>query len=188
MEEVKEYPPVLTKRDFVRRYEAGEFGNRAITWDSLEDLCKDDYQGGLVHLRCRIPGGPTFYNLHRLEAIHQWTKMAWGERRDYYCSAMAPHNCNLLQGECIGTGKDFTMLCTSVLDLPMRDALAKSSSYLYGISALHRLRRAMNDKSWEWYETLVDRYPEHVIEFSTFSKCWGTLPGYNTVFWEVRKY
>ena len=59
---------------------------------------------------------------------------------------------------------------------------------LRGLSATQILQAKMNDLSWQWLNYLLEEYPDHVVEFSCFSKCWGTVPGYNTVFWEVRRY
>lgn len=173
------YPPVLTKADFVRRYKAGEFGNHAPTWNTVKELEESGYKGE-VHLRNRVAGGATFYNLSVRMAVHLWK----GKERGYYCSGMAPHQYNLVQGEL----QDGNITFTTEVGLPMREALAKRTQHARGIIANILLQQFMCPNSWEWLQVLLYRYPGHVIEFSTFSRNWGTLPNYNTVFWEIRLY
>ena len=57
-----------------------------------------------------------------------------------------------------------------------------------GIMALALLRRYLCPNSYDWMMTLLDRYPDHIVEFNTYSVNWGVLPGFNTAFWEVRLY
>ena len=45
-----------------------------------------------------------------------------------------------------------------------------------------------DEVSVEWIYELLENYPDHVIEFNCFTEPWGTLPGYNVVFWEGRSY
>lgn len=178
--------PVLTKRDFVRRYAQGEFGNRAITWNTLGELFASDYSG-LVHLRNRAIGGKTWYNISPAKALRLWSSAS--SLDDWYCSAMAPHEYNLLQGEVQQAWDGGLVLTYSrALALPMRDALQASCLTATGLMVVSLLRQYLNPVSYDWLQELLDLYPGHVVEFSAFSRKWGTLPQYNTVFWEVRSY
>jgi len=175
--------PVLSKKDFVRRYKAGEFGNASLTWDTIAEYLASDYQG-LVHLRNRLKGGSTVYNQTR----EQINGRCYGPGEDWYVSAMAPHDCNLLQGEVQQGVWGLELYCSPVVGAPMREALHECSFSLRGLSALQILQAKMNDTSWQWLQYLIEAYPQHVVEFSCFSRCWGTVPGFNTVYWEVRRY
>jgi hypothetical protein len=73
-------------------------------------------------------------------------------------------------------------------DLPMREALVVESKTTVGIQAKMLLDWALNSASREWLDYLLDTYKDHVIEFSAFDCCWGTVPRQNAVWWEVRKY
>lgn len=180
------YRPVLTKRDFVRRYNTGEFGNRSPTWETLDELMNSGYpENQLIHIRNRIAGGPTWYDIP-LRYVPA-TLREVGNPAGVYFSAMAPTSKTLFQGEVLQTDVGLSLLWTDVAK-PMRDALRDKSVQEYGISAVERLRYWLCPKSYDWLETLLTRYPFHVVEFSTFSVEFGTLPGYNTVFWEVRLY
>ena len=71
---------------------------------------------------------------------------------------------------------------------PMREALKEKSFNVTGLEAEILLRYYLCSRSLEWLKILLERYPEHVVEFSSYGVNWGTLRGYNTVFWEVRLY
>lgn len=181
--------PVKSKKDFVQRYAEGEFGNRSPTWSVEEFLANTeaDYEDNgydLFHLRNRTAGGSTHYNLNYREirtAIERIDPSGW------YVSAMAPTNLTLFQGEVRDSPEGLELLWTTVRK-PMRDALREESSTAYRIEALGRLRTFLDTRSLDWLSWLLWAYPGHVVEFSTYSRCWGVEPGYNTVFWEVRLY
>ena len=71
---------------------------------------------------------------------------------------------------------------------PMRDALKEERLTAWDLKALSLVALHMNPKSIDWLNILFQRYPGHVIEFSVYEQNWGTLAGFNTVFWEVRNY
>lgn len=187
-----DYAPVKSKRDFVRRYKAGEFGNRSPTWNTLEEWGEAEYCGH-VHIRNRVAGGPTYYNLCHFEVKDAWN-YAIGEGGatpdSLYISAMAPHEHNLIQGEVFQDpfGRGTRLFYSMLPGYPMRDALRITGLPAFGIMAVSLLRMHMNPVSYDWLNILLERYPGHVVEFSTFDIQWGTLPRFNTVFWEVRDY
>jgi hypothetical protein len=177
---------VNSKPDFARRYKAGEFGNGSPTWDTAQEFRRSGYRG-IVHLRNRVAGGETYYNKSPEELL-----FIWGAVRDpaaWYCSAMAPHTeYGTWQGELVETAQGLELCWTSAKQ-PMRQAMAHYQGTDYGLPVVMALRRWMCPNSLEWTYELLRRYPGHVIEFSCFSRPWGTLyPKFNTVFWEVRKY
>ena len=177
-------PPVLNKKDFVKRFLANEFGNRGPTWNSLEDFKNANYSG-LVHLRNRVAGGDTFYDLKPLQALEKWQEVE--DQSRWYCAAMAPTEKTLFQGEVKEGIWGLDLFYTTVAK-PMRDALKEWSKSVSGILAYSLLRQFLCPNSYDWLMHLLAEYPDHVVEFSTFSVQWGTVPGYNTVYWEVRLY
>lgn len=191
------YKPVLTKRDFVRRYKAGEFGNASPTWNTLKEFLHDhlisvchylDYkfkEGNVYHFRNRVAGGKTYYNQTGQEIINLWNGV--DRPGDYYCSEMAPHHKGTIQGE-LGYVAGDLCLTYNTQQLPMRDGFAVETKHKQGILAWLLLQDYMCHNSFYWLKHLLCEYPGHVIEFSCFSTNWGTLPHYNTVFWEVRSY
>lgn len=192
-------PPVNTKKDFVRRYQNGEFGNASPTWDRLEewlDWCYSAIETGtdlgpdqLYHIRNRIASGPTYYDVAEWGVVSMWHQLLeqGAKPKDLYLSAMAPTALTLFQGEVYRSINGVWMIY-STLPHTMREALAKQSHIATGIMAIHLLRRHMCDNSYAWLEHLLETYHGHVVEFSVYSKPWGTVPYHNTVFWEVRNY
>lgn len=198
---VFERPPVLTKTDFVRRYQLGEFGNASPTWDDIDSFISisKDYPfnaavPGKYHLRNRTAGGATYYNLGWSMCVAKWIDQ-YEDKKNWYASAMCPHEYNLIQGEVVqgshvnGSGcAGVDLLYSTVVGKPMRDALKEETLWARGLMATSLLRTAMCPNSYEWLQFLLEAYPGHVVEFTTLSKEWGTIPGYNTIFWEVRNY
>ena len=187
-----EWPPVQTKQDFVRRYALGEFGNHSPTWGSLAEFIAYKYPStrvGLCHIRNRIAGGPTWYSVPGEEVEHHWKQLVLhgADANNLYISLMAPTEQTLFQGEVIQDVGGLDLTYTTVAK-PMRDALHERSLRARGIIAVALLRYYLCPRSYEWLQVLLDRYSHHAVEFSTYSRNWGTLPHYNTVFWEVRLY
>lgn len=179
-------PPVLTKSDFVRRYQSGEFGNAAPTWGTLEEYLASGYRG-LIHIRNRVANADTWYNVRREDARATWNlAISRGYAPEQlYVSAMAPTERTLIQGE-VQRGVGGLDLTYTTVAQPMRDALREKTQYLHGAQATVLLQFFMNEYSWDWLCTLLDCYPDHVVEFSVYGVEWGTVSGHNTVFWEIR--
>lgn len=182
------YKPVRTKLDFVRRYVRGEFGNRAPTWPTLDQYLRSGYRSP-VHVRCRVAGARTWYNVRFNQAHGVWSRAAamYGAER-LYVSGMAPHHHTLLQGEAALLPPHGLVLTYSTLRLPMRPALVQQRRQAVGLRAYGLLRASLCPNSYDWLQHLLTRYEDHTVEFSAFAVCWGVLPRHNTVFWEVRQY
>lgn len=179
--------PVLSKTDFVRRYIRGEFGNGPRTWIDLEQFIREADPNGLYHLRIARTGYPlTLYNVP-----YQNVTSAYEELRQHlqpdeiYISEMGPERLKVFQGELIQSPDWF--LKYNNLPMPMRHAFAIQTRYATGLTARFLMRAYLDAESYDWLEYLLEEYPDHVIEFSTYSVKWGTK-NWNTVFWEVRKY
>lgn len=191
-----DFRPVLDKRDFSVRYAAGEFGNCSPTYQTPNELLSlsplfplDAPVPGLFHLRNRVAGGVTYYNQRWSECVARWCDMP--DHGQWYASKMIPPEveCTLrLQGEVYRSTRGLDLFYSRVAK-PMRVALAERAEQVCGTTALLLLRGNLCPNSWDWMETLLDRYHGHVVEFSCYDRPWGTLyPLYNTIFWEVRAY
>lgn len=182
------FKPVSTKKDFVERYQKGEFGNASPTW-SVSDWLNQNTgsKDQLYHLRNKKKGGSTHYNLKEQELYQMILGIARDHYDRWYVSAMAPTDKTMLQGEVQRTSEGLYLTYTKVKK-PMRQALKEEQLHARNLQALHLIRSYMDVASSDWLEHLLDAYPDHIVEFSVYSKEWGTVPGYNTVFWEVRNY
>ena len=181
--------PVLTKKDFVRRYEMGEFGNKSPTWNTLQEFLKTKLQrtDKLVHIRNRVAGGPTWYDI-TANCVELWTQRivdsGKAKLNDLYFSLMAPTHLTLIQGE-VQQSCQHLDLYYSMVKLPMRQSLIEGGKQVSGLRAKLILELYLDTPSLEWLNYLLQSYHAHVIEFSTYQRRWGTH-NWNTVFWEVR--
>ncbi len=180
------YSPVLTKTDFVRRYNLGEFGNHSPTWQTIGEFTDSGYVG-LVHIRNRVAGGPTYFDIPEYNVEDAYFALLERSGGSYYFSGMCPTDCTMIQGEVMRTPRGLYLYFSRVKK-PMRASLLEGGQHAFGLYAKMLLQHFMDNNSWEWLNLLLDRYPDHVVEFTTLSKCWGTEPGFNSLFWEVRKY
>ncbi len=183
-------PPVKTKRDFVRRYAKGEFGNASPTWDTLNSWIHDyKPHDKFYHIRNRVAGGPTWYNIPVRKLINRWNKIVCGgvDPKSLYISAMAPTEKTILQGEVRRSERGLELTYTRVKK-PMRDALAEETLTVYGYKARCILESVMAPGEFDWLCELLDNYEDHTVEFSVYSEPWGTIPNCRTVWWEVRRY
>ena len=69
----------------------------------------------------------------------------------------------------------------------MRDCL-KNGIQLNGLNVKMLLLKYIYPNSFNDIMELIDIYPEHVIEFSTYEMPLGDCINRNTVIWEVRQY
>lgn len=195
--------PVLTKTNFVKRYEQGEFGNHSPTWSSYADwfykvgyprgdLSYQESQTAKYHIRNRVPGAMTWYDVPGSNLFEAWeVATAQFEPEQLYISEMCPTELTTIQGEVVYDQVDYLQLRYSTIAKPMRQALSVEEGeerHAKGIAAEMILRRYMNPRSYGWLRWLLTGYPHHVVEFTCLSRCWGTEPGHNTLFWECRLY
>lgn len=185
-----EYKPVLTKHDFVQRYAQGEFGNRSPTWHTIEEYMESGDTRSLIHIRNRIAGGATWYDVPacRVERTFHEALATGLKPEQLYFSAMCPTEKTLMNGEFMIGDNGEAYLFYSTVKKPMRASLKEGGRQLGGVTAWVILQQLMNVRSFEWLQHLIWNYPGHVVEFTTLSTCWGTNPGYNTLYWEVRRY
>lgn len=185
------FPPVLTKHDFVKRFAAGEFGNRGPMWNTWFDWLKETTEcrnSILFHIRNRVAGAQTWYNVPKYKMADAWVEATSKfDPSQLYIAEMAPTDRTVIQGEVMQTERGLYFYYSTVKK-PMREALAERPCEAIGLVASTMLRHYMDHMSWEWLNLLLRRYPEHVVELSVYGVNWGTIPNRNTVVWEVRRY
>jgi hypothetical protein len=178
----------VAKSLFVDGYQAGRFGNRAPTWNTINELADSSYSG-LVHIRNRVAGGPTWYDVPADKVARVYcevTQQGLLRPADAYFSGMAPTALTTIQGEVRRSERGLDLTYSRVAK-PMRQSLLEGSRSACGLIAQELLRYYMDAPSYDWLNELLTEYPESVVEFSCYGTRWGTL-GLNTVFWEVRNY
>lgn len=190
--------PVLSKVQAYRLWQAGAFGNRLCSWNTLGDWLMSEFPGK-VALRVMLPtgGGPCHYDLAPREVVplhHKLVRRGIGSEQIVICEA-APASKVVLQGEYLNGIRDvgpglsyWGHFYFSRARLQMRDALRTEHNVLDGLVADHLIRASMTPSSYaDWQELLV-RYPEHVLEVSIYESCLGDIAGRNALVWEIRRY
>lgn len=179
-------PPVLTKADFVRRYQLGEFGNASRSWQDLKTWVQSDPEPlELYHIRNRIKGGKTYYG------IPGWTLRIWYEQGkfhepNWYISEMAPTEHTIIQGEVRQSERGLDLFYSTVI-APMRQSLEEGGTSVSGLMAHLLLSSKVDPVGYDWIRYLLNEYPDHTVEFSTYGRRCGTRNLY-TIIWEVRLY
>ena len=69
----------------------------------------------------------------------------------------------------------------------MRQAIRRAKLY-EGLRAAEIVRNRASVRDSEDILELMDVYPGHVLEFTTYAVTLGCVPGSNTIFWELRGY
>lgn len=174
---------ITTKREMYRLWKQGAFGNKVQHWDNLDAFLASSYEGrcGFRSTTIGSPHMGVFASKKELLANLPVTD------EQLVLSEATHDQLVLVQGEL--TRATFGIyLYYSTDKLMMRDALKKGMETATGIKVHTILRYFCDPSSYEELLLLLDMYPDHIIEFSTFSKNLGVIPHRNTVIWEVRKY
>lgn len=127
-------------------------------------------------------GGQTHYRLSVLEAV----RLARYEREATFNESM-PDEALTIQGEVTRAPGGLYLRCDRTPGLKMKDAMAVAKD-AWGVHAKLVLDHFLWPNSLDDVEILLDTYPDHVVEFSTYDRAVGDQPRRNTIIWEVRSY
>jgi hypothetical protein len=175
-------------------YLAGAFGNRWPGWPLLEYIETGiSVPVGLMYNGTPGTQLPDYARvLPRSEIItvaERWHALGYSYRSmTASCGedGADPRPQRTIQGE-VMRSEEFYTLTWSNLNMMMRPALATRCYHETGLPAVLRLQAAMDRGSWENLQSIYDRYPDSVVEFTCYDRGVG-VTGANTVFWEVRNY
>ena len=169
---------VLTKADFYRRWNQGEFGNKLRTWDRVADIPPGVE---VVTVRVRNPSSPMCrYGVPVRELREQ------NLNEEFTFNEDAPDHKLILQGEATLTHAGLNLFY-STEQTKMRIALLRGKS-LSGLAAKLLLQRSCDPSSFDALYDLLHSYEDHVVEFGCYSINLGNIPRRNTVIWEVRRF
>lgn len=170
---------ISSKKQFYKLYLAGCLGNKLRTFAYPSELRDSRYYGTVTARSTSEHDKTCLYRLPWQEAIHLPGHFCFNES--------APDDQLLIQGEVMWTPGGLYLQYSTERSIPMRYALltAKTAS---GLRAKLILEHFLTLASYEELMGLLERYPDAVVEFSTYDKCLGNLPHRNTIIWEVRNY
>ena len=171
-------------------YNQGLFGNRALAWNSYNEILKSGWKGNIcVRGRQGIKRGRVVYNIGLdkvLGIIKGWGEEGIPENHIAFNQSM-PDEHLTIQGEVMKGHLGFVVWYTTIKQ-PMNIALEKESLYVNGLKAQMLLKKYLSESSYEDLMALLDLFPDSAIEFSCYRIPVGNISGRNTVIWEVRNY
>lgn len=169
-------------------YKKGLFGNSLRTWYSIDDFKKSNFSGKYVSLRYQGENGGMFcaYNVTNVDTKLEEFMKKGADYGKFIVNESAPDELLLIQGEVMRNEKGLSLFYSKEKG-KMRDCLVRGES-VEGVCAQTILKLYLNDNSYSDMMELLDLYPNHIIEFSTYSICLGDCKHRNTVIWEVRNY
>ncbi len=181
---------ITSKSQFYDLWQKGLLGNRPQAWPTLRDLRASGYDG-LVTLRYRGQGGGGVAATH-VRADDVPAKVAElatngvDAGRITFNESMPDENL-LIQGEVARNVGGLDLTYSTEPGLPMRDAMREAKT-AWGLVASLILNTFLDPNSRDDIETLLEMYPDAVVEFGSYDRDVGLLPRRNTVIWEVRHY
>jgi len=179
-----------SKVEYYYLFERGFFGNKPLTWNSLDECIESGWNGGIcIRGRKGIFRSLTRFDLSKIQAkkyILELEKKGIPEK-DLTFNQSLPNEELLIQGEIMKSENYYDLTYTTIKE-PMNYAFAKEMLTAKGIKALFLLKQNLFPSSYTDLQTLFDIFPDSIIEFGSYNIPLGILPNRNTLIWEVRNY
>jgi hypothetical protein len=178
-------PAPRSKGDYLRRYVQGEFGNRPLTWSSVEELQASPYRGK-ISVRWKELGRRSIFGISFEEAL---------EHAGAHFNEAMPEPLLVVQGELTRSEYGWDLTYSRIAGLGNSAAMNRHpAEHARGLRALGVLQHYLPATDLDDMLGLFDRYDDSlttsdmvVVEFSCFRTPIGTAQR-KTVIWEVRSY
>lgn len=180
---------INTKQEFYGLYKLGILGNRALAWNSYNELLKSKWRGGVCIRGENIPRKEVRFDIpfeKVPEEIEKMEKVGINRNILRFNQSM-PNDDLVIQGEVIDYIGGWHLTYTTVKK-PMLQGMKQETRFAKGLTAKIILKTCMDPSSFEDLNAIMEIYSDSVTEFSTYSINVGDIKGRNTVFWEVRDY
>jgi len=181
------------KRWMFDLYEQGAFGNRPISWPTLDAFEKEARKlkpDMHFSLRYKESSSPYFRADMTADQLKAWVKRCLARGADralMHVTESPPHHRIFLQGEVCESYDHLWLSYSTIPGLTCREAMLSDHNHARGVLAHTILKDSLDPPSWDNLWKLLSRWPDHAIEFSVFNLSLGVLM-WNTIFWEVRLY
>lgn len=190
-ESIRDKGMIKLKLECYALYRLGLFGNRALAWDSYEELLASDWRGGVcIRSRSGMERAKVLYNIPFEEVRKEIEKLA-AQGIPESCMSFnqsMPDSHLILQGEVMRGVRNGLELTYTHVQKPMNLGFKESTLYADGLKAQFLLKQNLWHASYSDLEALLERFPDCAVEFSAYALPVGDIPGRNTVIWEVRDY
>jgi len=180
---------LTSKAQSMGLYRQGLFGNHPRCWFNVDDLIAlGEFPWSVVFRYARY--GCEAYRRYNLT----WDQIplavaeivaAGGSQQHITVNELMPDDRLTFQGE-VTIDHGSWYLFGSDEKTQMVPALRSGREY-HGVHALTILKTVMDQPSFDQLNHLIETFPDHIIEFSSYACAVGEL-GFNTVFWDVRAF
>ena len=180
-----------SKAKFYEQFNRGLLGNKLRSFELPEAVPDGVQRPEMIMLRSVVQPQVPIYAGKTGKMLKLWKSLPAG---CYQANETAPDEFATLQGEILelpGFGLYLGAFARERKHIgemiQHREAMKRAVDYR-NLSARTVLRHYLSPASYDDVQEVLELYPEHVIEFSTYAKNLGNRPGRNTIIWEVRKY
>lgn len=188
--EIEKRRVIAAKKRYYSLSESNFFGNRALTWGSVDEIIDSGWKGKIcIRSKKGIERARTPFALTLEETIlkiQEFKKEGIPSEELIFNESM-PDEYLTIQGEVMRSPENYSLVY-STIKAPMNIAFKKERLFAKGLRALNLLKGNLCPSSYESMQIIFDMFPNSVIEFSAYDIEVGNLPNRNTVIWEVRNY
>lgn len=184
---------ITTKTQNYKLLRSGEFGNTFDTFLNIKDAIKSKYNSFGLRYSDRSANGNNFFALCKrdelLKTYNDFIKCGANPKSIIFSASDNDDKSKILiQGEVGIINEEFELAYSTIKGITNREASNRGYKRCTGLTAMKMLQYYLWPSDYEWLIDLIYKYPNHIIEFSTFDAELGNIPHRNTVIWEVRKY
>jgi len=182
------------KAAMYKRLKAGEFGNTALTWDSIGEFLESNFSGEIM-IRYKGTGTKRFWqpgidSSEAFRIVNEWIKQG-ADPNLISIGEWINTDWSLMHAEVAASEKHLELYYSRV-KAPLRESLLAGGQTVEGLTAISVMQSVMDPKSYEWIchlcHTSSNEFihePRPVVEFSVFDRPVGTHHE-PVVIWEVR--
>lgn len=175
---------ITTKEHMYRLLMNGRFGNYVRSWRTIADIQLSGYTGHVSLRSLEINNPVRLYHVPMELLVTTIFELPDSQKHAGLMFSESPDDTyRLIQGEYDGI--NFTY---SFINAPMRLAFDQQRLHANRLQAHWLLKAHMTAGDRDWLEQLLVDFPNSTVEFSCFKRPIGTVPGSQTIFWEVRHY
>jgi hypothetical protein len=180
---------ITNKRIFTDLWLEGRFGNRPLIWNGVKEVVASGFPGEiLLRYRGQGHGGPLVRGLTTTTvemALESLLAQGWSAN-DFYVSEVIPDSYYRINAKMMAEPGGIWLEYSTVPAI-MREAFRLGERRVGGLMAKLILEARVEPNDLQFLLSLLDDFPDHVVEFSSLS----TSAGINRrrfMVWEVRNF
>ena len=181
---------IKNKREFKRLSKANQLGNRFRTFPTVEAAVASGVD--MFYIRGPVAQWPhmvTWVPAVHLESIVQGIEAKGPYRRDMEFVEVPHPSCyRSINAEATRDDHWLTLTYGTSLSLSLREDIEENGVTAHGLRAWHILQQRVPPGDVEMLCEIWDRYPDSIIEFSTYLGQHLGIMRRSTVIWEVRDF